>query len=51
VKAILDTNIVLDVLLERRPFAELAAKIFALAERSEISAISRDRHGRHWQMT
>ena len=38
-KVILDTNIVLDVLLERRPFAAPAAKIFSLAERSEVSGM------------
>lgn len=37
-RLILDTNVVLDVLLERRPFLEPAARIFDLAERSEIEA-------------
>jgi predicted nucleic acid-binding protein len=37
-KIILDTNVVLDVLLERKPFAGPAAEIFALAEQSEIDA-------------
>ncbi len=35
-KAILDTNVVLDVLLDRKPFIEPASKIFALAEQSAI---------------
>ena len=35
-KVILDTNIVLDVLLDRKPFAGPAAQIFSLAERSKI---------------
>jgi predicted nucleic acid-binding protein len=35
-KIILDTNVVLDVLLEHNPFAGPAAEIFSLAERSEI---------------
>lgn len=35
-KAILDTNVVLDVLLDRKPFVEPASKIFALAEQSAI---------------
>ena len=37
-KVILDTNVVLDVLLARQPFALAAAKIFALAEQSRIQA-------------
>jgi len=37
VKILLDTNIVLDVLLDRKPFAAAAAEIFSRAERSEIS--------------
>ncbi len=35
-KVIIDTNVVLDVLLDRRPFAKAAAEIFALAEQSRI---------------
>ena len=35
-KAILDTNVVLDVLLARKPFVEPTSKIFSLAEQSEI---------------
>jgi len=31
-----DTNVVLDVLLDRRPFAKCAARIFALVEESKI---------------
>lgn len=38
-KVILDTNIVLDVLLGRRPFAEPAAEIFGLAEQSQIGGM------------
>ncbi len=38
-KAILDTNIVLDVLLDRRPFAKAAAEIFALTEQSQIGGM------------
>jgi predicted nucleic acid-binding protein len=38
-KIILDTNVVLDVLLGRKPHAEPAAEIFALAERFEINAL------------
>ena len=37
-RVILDTNIVLDVLLNRRPFVHSAAAIFALAETSKIDA-------------
>jgi len=37
-KVIVDTNIVLDVLLARKPFAGPAAKVFGLVERSEIEA-------------
>lgn len=35
-KVLLDTNVVLDVLLERRPFVEPATEIFSMVERSEI---------------
>jgi predicted nucleic acid-binding protein len=38
-KAVLDTNIVLDVLLDRHPFSGPAAKIFGWAERSEFSGL------------
>ena len=37
-RVILDTNVVLDVLLERRPFSGPAATLFAMAERSAIEA-------------
>ena len=37
-KVILDTNVVLDVLLERKPFVLPAAEIFELAEHSRIEA-------------
>jgi predicted nucleic acid-binding protein len=39
VKVIVDTNVVLDVLLARKPFAGSAARIFSLAEKSEISGM------------
>ena len=35
---IIDTNVVLDVLLERKPFVDAAAKIFSLVEESHIDA-------------
>ena len=35
-RVLVDTNVVLDVLLDRRPFAEAAARIFALVEESTI---------------
>ena len=38
-KIVLDTNVVLDVLLERKPFSGPAARIFGLAEQSEITGI------------
>lgn len=37
-KILLDTNVVLDLLLDREPFAEQAAAIFARIERSETEA-------------
>lgn len=37
-KVIVDTNVVLDVLLARQPFAPAAAKLFALIEQSRIEA-------------
>ena len=37
-RVVVDTNVVLDVLLNRRPFVRTAVEIFALAERSEIDA-------------
>jgi predicted nucleic acid-binding protein len=33
---LVDTNVVLDVLLDRRPFAEAATQVFALVEESRI---------------
>jgi len=36
VRVLVDTNVVLDVLLERRPFSEAAAQVFALVEESRI---------------
>lgn len=35
-RVLVDTNVVLDVLLARRPFAETAARVFALVEESKI---------------
>ena len=35
-KVLIDTNVVLDVLLLRRPFAEAAARLLALVEESKI---------------
>ena len=37
-KVIIDTNVVLDVLLARKPHVNAAAGIFAMAEQSEIEA-------------
>ena len=34
----IDTNVVLDVLLARRPFVESASRVFALVEQSRIEA-------------
>lgn len=35
-RVLVDTNVVLDVLLDRRPFAEAATQVFALIEESKI---------------
>ena len=35
-RVLVDTNVVLDVLLDRRPFAEAATRVFALVEESRI---------------
>ena len=35
-RILVDTNVVLDVLLDRRPFAQAAAQVFALVEESRI---------------
>lgn len=35
-RVLVDTNVVLDVLLDRRPFAEAAARVFALVEQSKM---------------
>lgn len=37
-KILVDTNVVLDLLLDREPFAESAARLFALIENSEAAA-------------
>jgi len=39
VRVIINTNVVLDVLLDRRPFIDAAAKVFALVEQSEIEGL------------
>jgi len=38
VKILVDTNVVLDLLLDRSPFADSAAKIFSLVENSAVEA-------------
>jgi len=35
-RVLVDTNVVLDVLLDRRPFVKAAARVFALVEESRI---------------
>lgn len=35
-RVLVDTNVVLDVLLDRQPFAEAASRVFALVEESRI---------------
>ncbi len=37
-RALIDTNIVMDVLLARRPFVESASRVFSLVEQSKIEA-------------
>ena len=37
-KILVDTNVVLDLLLDRLPFSDQAAKIFSLVEKSEVEA-------------
>lgn len=38
-RVILDTNVVLDVLLARRPFVDSAARVFGLIEKSQITGL------------
>ncbi len=38
-RVLLDTNVVLDLLLDRRPFAEDAAAIFGMVERGDITGL------------
>jgi len=38
VKILVDTNVVLDLLLDRSPFSDLAARIFSLVENSKVEA-------------
>lgn len=38
-RVIVDTNVVLDVLLERKPFADAASKVFELIEQSRIDGL------------
>ena len=37
-RALVDTNIVMDVLLARRPFVDSASRVFSLVEQSKIEA-------------
>ena len=37
-KILLDTNVVLDLLLDRSPFSDSAARVFSLVENSEVEA-------------
>lgn len=37
-KILVDTNVVLDLLLDRSPFADSAARIFSLVEKSQVEA-------------
>jgi predicted nucleic acid-binding protein len=39
-KILVDTNVILDVLLDRTPFSEPAARLFALIENSAVEAFS-----------
>ena len=38
-KILVDTNVVLDLLLDRFPFSDPAARIFSLVENSEVEAV------------
>jgi predicted nucleic acid-binding protein len=38
-RAVLDTNVVLDVLLEREPFVKPAVEVFCIAEESRVEAL------------
>lgn len=38
-RVLVDTNVVLDVLLDRRPFADAATQVFALVEESRIEGL------------
>ena len=38
-RVLVDTNVVLDVLLDRRPFTDAAAQVFALVEESKIEGL------------
>jgi predicted nucleic acid-binding protein len=38
-KVLFDTNVVLDVLLDRKPFSGIASRLFARVERGELSGI------------
>ena len=38
-RVLVDTNIVLDVLLDRQPFADAAAQVFALVEETKIEGL------------
>jgi predicted nucleic acid-binding protein len=39
VRVLVDTNVVLDVLLDRQPFADAATQVFALVEESKIEGL------------
>jgi predicted nucleic acid-binding protein len=38
-KVLFDTNVVLDVLLDRKPFSAIAARLFARVEKGELAGI------------
>jgi predicted nucleic acid-binding protein len=38
VRILVDTNVVLDLLLDRDPFSDAAARVFSLVEKSELEA-------------
>ena len=38
-KVLVDTNVVLDLLLDRRPFSDSAAQFFALVENSAVEGV------------
>jgi predicted nucleic acid-binding protein len=38
-RVLFDTNVILDVLLERRPFSESASKLLSRVEKGEITGL------------